>query len=239
MEYNIAKIRDKIRGFEKTGKVISTNFLTPVEIQEVKNILKNIPFCIIGGIEEAERNIIAIGAENVEIEEFCKVIRIESYNENLIHRNVLGSLTGLGIKREMIGDIIVKNKICDIIIMREMKEYILTHLNKIGKDKVRVYEIPFEEILKLEKEKNERNVSVASLRLDAVISISFGVSRETSSRLIELEKVMLNYVICTNSSKNIKENDLISVRGLGRIKIIEILGDTRKGRKMIRIENFK
>lgn len=236
MEFNIAKIRDKIRLFEKNGKIISTNFMTPVEIQEVKNILRNIPFCIKGGVEEAERNIVIIGAEDAEIEEFCSVIRIESYNEEFTHRNILGSVIGLGIKREMLGDIIVKDRICDIIVMREMKEYILNTLNKIGREKVKVYENSFEEILKYENEKIETNISVASLRLDAIISVAYGISREKSSNLIELEKVMINYTSCTNISKNVKENDLISVRGFGRIKIVQILGDTRKGRKRICIE---
>lgn len=239
MEYNIAKIKDKLRFWEKTDKIVSTNFLTPAEVCEVNHILKNYMHCIVGGFEEAERRIIIIGTDENKISDFCSVVRIETFNDIILsHRNVLGSILGLGIKREMIGDIIVNKKLCDIIIMREMKEYILNNLTKIGRENVSIKEVLFDELLRIDEQKERKVISVASLRLDSIVSGGFDISREKSASLINIEKVLVNFIPCKNISKSINENDLISVRGYGRIRFLNVLGETRKGRIRIAIEVF-
>lgn len=238
MEYSVAKIKDKLRICEKTGKVVSTNFLTPAEVSEVIHILKGYEYCITGGFEEAERRIIIIGTDENKVSNFCTVIRVESLNSVLSHRAVLGSVLGLGIKREMVGDIIVNDKVCDIIIMQEMKTYILNNLTKIGRENVSIKESSFSELLGIDFNKETRIVSVASLRLDSVISGGFGISREKSASLINGEKVLINFLPCKNVSKSIRENDLISVRGYGRIRFLNVLGETKKGRIRISMEVF-
>ena len=129
MEYSISKIRDKIRIFEKNGKFVSTNFLTPAEIHEAISILRGYDYCIYGGFEEAERRIIIIGIKECIISEFCSALRVigknDTHSVGFSHRDVLGSVLGLGIKREMIGDIIVSENQCDIVVMQEMEKYIL------------------------------------------------------------------------------------------------------------------
>lgn len=235
MDYNIAKIRDKLRIFEKTNKSTSTFFLTPSQIEEAKSILKNVSYNIAGGYEDAERNIIIFGDESYQ--NFIKVIRIEtSGGETLNHRSVLGSLLGLGIKREILGDIIVKENICDIIIMQEMEEYIINNFQKVGNFKIKIKKIAFDEMIIPIDEKNILTVTSASLRADGIISTAFGISREKSSILFDIEKVQINYMPCRNSSKQIKEGDIISVRGFGRITINEIVGETKKGRMRLKIE---
>ncbi|MBQ8792191.1 MAG: RNA-binding protein [Clostridia bacterium] len=239
MDYNVAKIRDKIRFFEKTDKIVATNFLTPAEVSEVVSVVKNYDFCLSGGFAEAERRIILIGTTEDRIADFCSVLRIEAFNDNaLSHRAVLGSVLGLGIKREMIGDIIITGKLCDIIIMREMKEYILNNLTKIGRENVSIKEATFSDLLIANVKREERTVSVASLRLDAVVSSGFGISREKSAGLINLEKVLVNFLPCKNVAKGVSEGDLISVRGFGRIKVLQVLGETKKGRVRILLEVF-
>lgn len=239
MDYNIAKIKDKIKLHEKTGKVMNTNFLTPLEINEALSLLRGIEYIVNGGFDEAERKILIIGSADVEISDFCKVLRIESYNSSLSHRDVLGSILGLGIKREMIGDIIVKNEICDIIVMRDMAEYLLNNFNKVGKEKINIKEIDFDNILRLDDNKKIMVCTAASLRLDVLVSTAFGISREKSLALIKQERVMINHLVSTNASKVIKENELISVRGYGRIKLVEVIGESKKGRIKIGIEVYK
>ena len=239
MEYNIAKIRDKLRFYEKTNKIAATNFLTPAEIDEVIHVIKKYDFCLTGGFDEAERRIIIMGTNENLISEFCTVLRIESKNDIVFsHRAVLGSVLGLGIKREMIGDIIINNNVCDIIIMNEMKAYILNNLTKIGRENVSIKEIDFSVLLRLDTEKECKTISVASLRIDAIISSGFGIAREKSANLIKLEKVLINFLPCKNVSKSIRVGDLISVRGFGRIRVLQILGETKKGRIRIMIEVF-
>lgn len=239
MNYNIAKIRDKLRLYEKTNKVISTNFLTPAEIDEVLPVIKNCDFCLTGGFDEAERRVVIIGSNQECISDFCTVLRFVAVNDiKLSHRDVLGSVLGLGIKREMIGDIIIDGKVCDIIVMREMREYILNNLNKIGRENVSISEIDFKDLLRSDNNRVRKTISVASLRVDAVISSSFGISREKSAGLVKLEKVLINFLPCKSVSKSINESDLVSVRGFGRIRVLEVLGETKKGRIRIVIEAF-
>ena len=213
MEYTTAKMRDKIRICEKTGKEMHTFFLTPAEVQEIMHLLRGYEYTLSGGFEEAERRMVVIGNDNADLENYLTVIRVESFQKPLTHRSVLGSVLGLGMKREMIGDIIVKDKICDIIIIQEMKKYILNELHKVGSQKVEVYEVKLTDLLQLEDSKEVRTLSVASLRVDALISVAFGISREKSSLLVTQEKVLVNFLPCTNQAKAIKEEDLISVRG--------------------------
>ena len=238
MDYSIAKIKDKIKIYIKTGKPTSSFFLTPTEQIEATYILKNMPFSFCGGYEQAERKIIVIGEENASIEEFCSLIRICSKNKELTHREVLGSLLGLGIKREIIGDIIISGQTADIIVIKEMKDYILNNMKAVGREKITIKEINFSNIEEFKLNSTIKNITVASLRIDAIISTVYGVSREKSNTIISLEKVMINYLPCINNSKSIKKGDLISVRGYGRIKIIDIIGETRKGRQRISVEIF-
>ena len=228
MEYTIAKMRDKLRIYEKTGKITATYFLTPREIQEIISMLKGYAYTLSGGFDEAERRIIILGNEKANLSEYLTVIRIESFEKELHHRSVLGSVLGLGIKREMIGDIIVKENISDVIIIREMKEFILSHLQKVGSSKVAVREVMFKELLTIEGEKEVKMLSIASLRIDVIISTAFGVSREKSSSLITQEKALLNFFPCLNGSKFVKEGDLISVRGFGRVKVLEVIRGNKK-----------
>lgn len=227
MEYNIAKIRDKIRIFEKTGKESSTSFLTPAEVFEALNLLRGVEFTLTGGFDEAERRIIIIGNQNADASKYLAVIRIscisKDLNRNLNHRSILGSILGLGIKREVVGDIIIQGKQCDVVVVREMKDFILNNLKKIGRENVETREISLGEIMRYEVKDEAKSLTVASLRADAVISSAFGIAREKSTLLFSQEKVLINYLPCTNNSKGIKEGDLISVRGYGRIKVLEVV----------------
>lgn len=223
MEYCANQIRDKIRMYEKTGKEIATNFLTPKEVQEVLSILKNYEYTLNGGFEGAERRIIVVGNSSADLNDYLAVIRIKSFNKDLQHRSVLGSVLGLGIKREMVGDIIVQGLICDVVVIKEMKNFLINTLRKIGSESVEVSEIDLQNILKIDENKELKSFSIASLRVDAIISSVFGISREKSAGLINQEKVLINFAPCLNNSKAIKAGDLISVRGFGRIKLAEVV----------------
>jgi len=235
----ISKIKDKIKIFEKTNKINSTNFLEPVELAIVKSVLKEIPHTIFGGIEDSERNIIIIGTEDIQdFSTFISILEIES-NFNLNHRDILGSILGLGIKRDIIGDIIINQNKANVFIIPEMQNYIIQNLQKIGKEKVNVKSISFNEIIKPAENFKEFITTVASCRLDAIISSAFGISRELSSKLVENDKVKLNYISVTNSSKKISQDDLISVRGYGRIILKSVIGETRKDRVKVEFRVFK
>ena len=148
----------------------------------------------------------------------------------LTHRSILGSVLGLGIKREMIGDIIVQNNLCDIIVSKNIAEYILNNLKFVGHEKVSVKEISFDEIIIPEDTSKEIKTTVSSLRIDNIISAGYGVSREKSMALVKGEMVKLNHIVVKSAVKMVREGDLISVRGKGRLEIHEIGGTSKSGR---------
>lgn len=237
-QFVVAKIVDKIRLYEKTGKLVSTQFLDPSEILEVENLISKLPNCCFGGFENAERKIILLGSEEIEeAKEKIQIITIES-NQKLSHREVLGSLLGLGIKREVLGDILLKENRADVFVLDEIAKYILQNLERIGREKVKVSLNTYDNLLELENQGKEIKTTVASLRADAIISSGIGVSREVSSKLIQNQKVKLNYKLLENSSKKINVGDKISIRGYGRIELQDILGETRKDRIRVVLKKY-
>ena len=146
------------------------------------------------------------------------------------HRSVLGSVLGLGIKREMIGDIIVQNNLCDIIVSKNITEYILNNFKFVGHEKIEVKEISLDEIMVPEDSSKEVKTTVSSLRIDNIISAGYGISREKSMTLVKGEMVKLNHIVVKSAVKTVHEGDLISVRGKGRLEIREIGGTSKSGR---------
>lgn len=230
----IAKVMDKIRLNQKTNKITNTNMLDPVELAKVESLLKNIEHITFGGYDLAERKVVFIGSENVNFDEYITLISIDSKKE-LTHRSVLGSILGLGIKREMIGDIVINENKCDVVVLKEISNFIVQNLNKVGREKVEVSTKAISEILTVKDTSKNMMITVASPRIDAVISACFGFSREMSAESIKREKVFLNHIEVKSTSKQIKEGDIISVRGYGRVKILEFTGETRKNRIRILI----
>ncbi len=138
----------------------------------------------------------------------------------------------------MIGDIIIKENIANIFVIKDIAKYLLQNIEKIGREKVSVKPIKIEDVLKNEPNIKEIKTTVASLRIDSVVSACYGVSRENSATLINDSKVCINYKQVVSSSKQVKEGDLISVRGYGRFILESILGETRKDRIRISLKVY-
>ena len=232
-QLTVAKCMDKIKIYNKTGKVISTNFLDPAEIMDIEPIIRNVVHICFGGYENAERQIFVIGTDELQnAKEFIEILTIENSEKSkaITHRDILGSLLGIGITREVIGDIIIKENRADVFVTKEISKYIVQNLERIGREKVKVYKNTYENLLEIKANYKEIKTTVASLRLDAIISASTGTSREVSSKLIENQKVKVNYKIVENISKTIKAGGKISIRGYGRYELVDILGQTKKDR---------
>ncbi len=229
----IAKTIDKIKIYQKTGKITSTNMLDPVEFAKVANVIKGVKHIAFGGYETAERKAIFIGVDSdIDFNEYLTLIRIEA-QEKLEHRSVLGSILALGIKREMIGDIIINENECDVVVIKDIANFVIQNLERIGREKVKVSLRKIEEMLQLKDTSKTMLITVASPRIDAIISSCFGLSRELSVELVKRERVFLNHIEVSTASRQIKSEDIISVRGYGRVKVIEFQGETRKNRNKI------
>jgi RNA-binding protein YlmH len=147
---------------------------------------------------------------------------------------------GLGVKRRKIGDIIIDGDAVYIAAKEEIAEYIAENLSKIAEFNVKpqIADAGEAERLKRADEFSEINASVNSLRLDCVIAVITRLSREKSKEFINSGRVGVNHLETTDASKQLKENDVISVKGLGRFVLSQINGATKKGRLRVVVKKF-
>lgn len=232
------KVIDKAYSSIKNYDVRYTDFLNPYEIKNAISILNSfddIKYTVDGGIDESERSLICIYPYYMEYEDIespVKALQIEGNFKfkEIKHKDYLGALLNLGIKREKIGDIIIHENFCQVIVTFDICDFILMNLEKVARNNVKLKEISRNDILYNTPNYKEVNFTVSSSRIDCVISGMYNISRQESSKLINNEKVQVNYEKITSCSKEIKSESLISVRGKGRSQITNIGDLTKKGK---------
>lgn len=248
----LAQIVDKIEMVEKNNKIEYSDFLDLSQIEIVKKFINKIKVnnCIVyGGHEQAERKMFVFysskfNSEVVEknLKDIVKVIRIVLPNElngKYSHRDYLGAVIKLGIKREKVGDIIVDNKGADIIIEKNISKFLLENLpslTRFSKSTITIESI--ENLKSVEIKKEELEIIVSSLRLDNVVSELARCSRNKALDIINMERVFINFQNETKKTKQVKIGDIITIRGKGRFYIKEMIGQTKSGRTIIKIEKF-
>lgn len=237
-EMIIAQAQDKIEQCLNKNFLTNTQFLDRHQQSIVRSMINRrnfgvkVLFC--GGYEDAERVMMVCLPQYLEKEdiELLKIVRVRRKQGGrlLSHGDYLGSLLALGIKREMTGDILAGEEGADIIVMKEIADFISQNYVKAGRTEI------FNEIVDISElmipERNERFVSdtVASLRLDNVVSAAFKLSRSKAAAGIKSGAVCVNHIEITDLDFQIKEGDLISFRRKGRARLIEVCGKSRKGR---------
>lgn len=249
----ISKMLDKIELSKSRNRIEYTDFLDVYQKHLLEKILKQEKienFVISGGAEETERNIIVFYPEKLEdvFEQEnkdvlpIKCIRIalpkEMYGK-YSHRDYLGGLIKLGIKREKIGDIFVFDDGADILILDEISKFILTNISSLTRfNKSKIEKVDLEDIRERKINKQEIKVITASMRLDCVISEILKTSRGKVEELINEGRVFVNFENVYKLTKQIKEKDLITIRGKGRFEIESIDGKTRNDRIKLTINQF-
>ena len=194
-----------------------------------------------GGYEGAVRKRLVITSDYIECEdelfEICAVTFTYRKQDNLTHRDFLGSLMALGIKREAVGDIVVLDAKTVIFVSDKVLTPVL-EITKVGRTGVLATEgIPTDFAVK--QEFDEISGSVSSLRLDCIVAFACRLSREKASALIKGATVFLNHIEQLSISKNVLPGDVFSVRGYGKFMLTEEITQTKKGRYFIRINKFK
>lgn len=143
----------------------------------------------------------------------------------------------LGIKREKIGDILVDKQGADIIISSEILKFLLNNLTELTRfQKAKIEEIELSELKKVNIEKEQITITVSSMRLDNIVAELANCSRSKALELLTQERVFVNFEMIKKQTKEIKENDRITIRGKGRFEIKEIVGNTRKGNIILKVE---
>ena len=137
---------------------------------------------------------------------------------------------GAGIGRETVGDICVDKGSCDFFVTAEMAPYILQNFTSAGRTKLHLEEIPLSDANIPAPEIKEIKDTLASLRLDSVISSGFRIGRSLAAQYVSAGKAAIDGLPCEKPDKAVAEGMKISVRGLGKIKLAAIRGKTKKDR---------
>lgn len=248
----LSQVLDKIEFSKTREKLEYTDFLDMYQVSLVENFLRKIKFenyQLYGGYEDAERKILVIYPEKYDSKmleknynKILKIVKItlsEEEQGKYSHRNYLGGIVKLGLKREKVGDIIVYNEGADIITLEDFADILnaqLPTLTRFEDGKVEINEI--QNLQKREIKVEEVKIIVPSFRLDNFVSDLAKTSRSKAVQIIEQERVFVNGQNETKASKAIKVNDIITIRGKGRFVIKGISGTTRSGRNVVVIEKF-
>ena len=196
-----------------------------------------------GGYDSSERQMVSFLPDALYYDYTYPIQIVEitpanaKFAEELSHRDYLGSLMNLGVERSKMGDILLQENKAILFVREEISSYIAENLNRIRHTTVTTKILDTTDI-SYQPRFQEIKGNVASIRLDSVLSVAFPMSRSKMCAFIENGKVFVNGKLITSNGYHLKENDIISVRGLGRIKFIEVISETRKGRYMISVYKY-
>ncbi len=240
------RIEDLMNRSMRTNQPTATGFLDPAELAKAQLFLKNstgVRYIVCGGFEGAERNRLIFipdyyEEDNFPKEEYITVIRAECSFGKLTHRDWLGSIMGLGIKRDALGDILVCDGYADIICTDKIAQYLADNLIKVGRYGVKTHIIDMGDILPPNPEFEVRTGTVASMRADAVVALAFGVSRTTAAQLIREGRLSVEHLLQQSTSAEIAEGELLSLRGFGRARVSRVGGTSKKGRIFLELNVF-
>ncbi len=245
----LGRVLDKLELAQKRSVPSHTQFLSPSEGAAVEDLLSacgHPRHLMFGGFSEAERRVCIFLPDWQEEEDVLSdtdgpIAALEATfhtDAQLSHRDFLGSLMGLGITREKLGDILVDQGKAQILLLRETVPILLSQWESAGRWKLKLREIPLDALqIKAPQVKIIKD-TVATLRLDAVCASGFSTSRSKAVEFISAGRVSLNHRECTKADRTVIQGDVISCRGLGKCVVKEVLGQSKKGRTMIVIERY-
>ena len=242
----LAKLWDKISAGIRKNIPANTCFLSPRELEMARFLFGDEPgLTAFGGYDDAERKMLVYLPEYLEetslYEEDSPIVCLRATffeEDTLSHRDFLGALMGAGIARETVGDICVGKGCCDFFVTDEIAPYVEQNLLSAGRTRIHITTIPLGEAQIPEPEVKEIRDTVASLRLDSIISSGFRIGRSLAAQHIHAGKTAIDGLPCEKPDKTVSEGMKISVRGLGKIKLHSINGKTKKDRISVVIHRY-
>ena len=229
---------------DERGYAVYTDFLGLSEISELCAMRFSVPVNLWGGYENAERCVACFGdreyfPDNTDYPIKCILIKPvnQKFADTLTHRDFLGSLMGIGIRREVLGDIIIYENCGYLFCLDTIADYIIENLNQVRHTTVKceaTEEIPTDVLPQPEN----REIIVSSERLDVIVSAIYKMSRSQVLPLFNTEKVFVNGAVKQSPSATAEVNDKISVRGFGRFIYKGVLRTTKKDRLVISVDVF-
>ena len=242
----LAKLWDKIDGGIRKNIPANTCFLSPRELKMAKYLFGQPEgLYAFGGYSDAERKMLVYLPEYLEEDALMGedspmvCLRATFYEgDTPSHRDFLGALMGAGIARETVGDICVGKGNCDFFVTAEIAPYVLQNFLSAGRTKLHMEQIPLDAVAVPEPEVKEIRDTLASLRLDSVISSGFRVGRSAAAEYVTAGKAAIDGLPCEKPDKAVAQGAKISVRGLGKIRLTAVNGQTKKGRISVIIHRY-
>ena len=237
------RIIDQAEQAIKTWEVVCTDFLSPPELADVQQMfsrLTEVQILAWGGYPQAERQRVAIARSDLPLEATqVELTAIEIAGNFLFdpasHRDFLGAILGTGIVREKVGDIIVLGERgAQAIVVPDLVEFLEINLTQVRSVPVKTQRIDLAELKVREPKKKEMTTVEASMRLDAIASAGFGMSRSKMADLITGGDVRVNWKEITQASHSLKTGDLVAIRGKGRLEVGEV-AVTKKDRYRVQL----
>lgn len=240
----LSKILDKAVKYERSFMTTYTDFLDIQQINKLEQIFvkeKITDYVFVGGYEAALRKLIVF-TNDPEQEDHLVLLNIDHKSRGkLSHRDYLGSVTGLGISRDKIGDMLVTEGSGYIITVKEIGEYLYSNLFKIGNVNVHIDYMDINEageVFSIETAFKEIKTTVSSLRADSIICRGFGISRGRADELFSAGRVFCNREMISDRSRKVSEGDIFSVRGMGKIIFYKEGERTKKDRIFVVIKKY-
>lgn len=242
----LARLWDKINAGMRRNVPAFTAFLSPREQQMARYLFGDAPgLFYFGGYPDSERKMLcylpdyldesALYADDSPV----ACLRAVFYDgDDLSHRDFLGGLMACGVERDVLGDILVSKGSCDFFVTAQISDFIAQNFLSAGRTKLKILPIPLTQVQTVDAEFEEIRDTVASLRLDSVISTGFRIGRSLASGYISAGKAAIDGLPCKKSDKQVVEGMKISVRGLGKIKVHSVSGQTKKGRIWVVIHRY-
>jgi photosystem II S4 domain protein len=242
----IAQVIDRAEQALKTWEIVCTDFLSPPEWAEAERVfarLNDLQLLAFGGYPQAERKRIAIARTEIPLDESQVELTALDISGNFLfdsatHRDFLGALLGNGLVRDKVGDVLVLGERgAQAIVVPELVEFLELNFNQVRSVPVKTRRIPLDELQVREPKKKELTSTEASMRLDAIASAGFGMSRSKMVDLINSGDVRVNWREISSTSHALKSGDLIAIRGKGRLELGEVM-ITKKDRYRIQMTRF-
>ncbi len=237
----LSKLDDGVYLCNKRQQPYFFPFFSEREQAIAKSHLDSIGFksyAFFGGYVASERKMLGLFFDEEKPFPIAAIDFAFRKSDRLTHRDFLGSLMSLGIERETVGDILVEDGRCVVFVKSEISDYVISQIFKVGNVGVKVSLSNGEDLPK-GRGFDEKEYTVPSLRLDAVISAVTGLSREKSKHIIQTGNVTLNHLECQNPSRQAEVKDVLTIRGKGKYVINGVLGETKKHRIRISIIHYR
>lgn len=220
-----------------------TNFLNPRQIFILKSVMgqfEDLNYQTYGGYQEAEQQRVLIYPPYYEPNEddFELVlfeINYPSKFAELSHGQILGSIMATGISRSNLGDILTDGQRWQFIVDQKMASFIKLNLEKIGNIHINLDEQSFNERIESVNEWEIEEIIVASMRIDVVLARALNISRNRAKQLIEEQKIKNNWVQVDRPDVEVEEYDILSIRGYGRVQILQQVRITKKDNLVVKI----